>query len=317
MELTVHHLNMKSSLALSVNSSVSVGVLVWLCCAFNAHAQPVGPQGGAKSDAPASFLQCTPLTPDSKVPWIDVAQLPDFTNAYAFFEGCTDADYAWTTQSYPNPKFVPPRAPEHQARVLALLQGLKAYVAAESDDWVGYVNTWLGTTLPPSKIRRSTFPNGNVFSSLVSYSETSFSSQYEFSSKIFGVYGTQVVTPGGAITSNNRRLSITGIDTEKLCITPVDLQPAFENQHGYLLRPMSVRTARNRPNPAELAKLGGQWFGYDVRVLNGPSTWQYRGDISFGFGFKPCAADIQVSLTKALPSETPMVETRSSPAFSP
>jgi hypothetical protein len=86
-----------------------------------AQSEPTTPIGGPSSTALPSLMQCTPVTPDTKVPWIDVAQLPDFTNAYAYFEACSDADYAWTTQSYPNPKYVPERTLEHQGRVKLLL----------------------------------------------------------------------------------------------------------------------------------------------------------------------------------------------------
>lgn len=93
-----------------------------------------------------------------------------------------------------------------------------------------------------------------------------------------------------------------GMATAKLCITPVDLQKAFKNQPGYLMRPRSVRAAQNRPTPEELAKLGGQWFGYEVHVFSGAGTGQHANEMDFGFGFKPCAASVSVNLTNKQPS---------------
>jgi hypothetical protein len=72
--------------------------------AINAHAQPM-----------PSRMQCSPVTPETKVPFIEVAQLPDISRDVAYFEGCSDLDNAWTPQSYPNPKYVPKRTPENQA----------------------------------------------------------------------------------------------------------------------------------------------------------------------------------------------------------
>lgn len=287
---------MKSKQSVVSVGSVSLGVLAWLCCAFNVHAETVVTPVEAKSSAPPSLLQCTAVTPATKVPWIEVSQLPDFTNAFAYFEACSDLDYAWTKQSYPNPRYVPERTPEHQARVNLLMQGIKDYATAHSDDWVSYVNTWLGIALPTSKARQSSFSNGNVFLSLVSYAKTPVSTRYGFGSETIGVYSTQVTTPSGVATSSERRFSIQGIEAEKLCVTPVDLQMAFENQPGYLLRPMSVRTWRNRPNKEELTKLGGQWFGYEIHVFSGLDPAQRAGLIRVAFAFKPCATGIQVEI---------------------
>ena len=250
----------------------------------------------AKSSAPPSLLQCTPVTPATKVPWIEVSQLPDFTNAFAYFEACSDLDYAWTTQSYPNPRYVPERTPEHQARVKLLMQGIKDYAVAKSDDWVSYVNAWLGTALPPLRVRSSSFPNGNLFYSYLSEAKAQRSTSLQLPSETLGLSGTNVVTPLGLITSSKRRFSIGGIDTDSFCVTPVDLQMAFENQSGYLLRPMSVRTWRNRPNKEKLAKLGGQWFGYEVHVFSAPGSAQSSGLIRVAFAFNPCATRIQIEL---------------------
>jgi hypothetical protein len=247
----------------------------------------------------SSRLQCTPVTPDTKVPWIEVSQLPDLTRDTAYFEACSDLDYAWTTQSYPDQKYVPNRTPEHEARVKSLLQGIKDYVTAESDDWVAYVNAWLGTLLPSPRVERSSFPNGNVFISSFSVAKNQTATQFKFDSKTLGVFGTRIATPSGELVSNRRRMSISNIAGADFCITPVDLQRAFENQPGYLFQPASVRTARMRPTPQELTKLGGQWFGYRVHVFSGPTTGKYEGLVQFGFEFKPCASSIQIELSES------------------
>ena len=101
--------------------------------------------------------------------------------------------------------------------------------------------------------------------------------------------------------SHKRTLDIIGIETNKLCVTPVDLQKAFENQPGYLFQPASVRTARSRPTPQELTKLGGQWFGYQVHVFSGSSTGKNAGLMRMDFGFKPCASSIQIELSESRP----------------
>lgn len=227
-----------------------------------------------------------------------MSQLPDLTRDAAYFEGCSDLDSAWTTQSYPNPKYVPNRTPEHEARVNLLLQGIKDYVATESDDWVAYVNTWLGATLPPSKVEHKVFSDGETTRS-ISFVKGQALSKLDTNSEILGVYGRRYVSSRGAKVSNKRDLSITGIDTTKLCVTPVDLQKAFENQPGYLFQPASVRTAPSRPTTQELMKLGGQWFGYQVHVFSGPHTGKYAGLMRIEFGFKPCAASIQIELSES------------------
>jgi hypothetical protein len=288
---------MKNKQSVVSVGSVSLGVLVWLCCAFNVHAEAVVSPAEPKSSAPPSLLQCTPVTPATKVPWIEVSQLPDFTNAYAYFEACSDLDYAWTTQSYPNPRYVPERTPEHQARVKLLMQGIKDYVVAESDDWVSYVNAWLGIVLPRPKVERLQTPDGYASIHSISYARDQTLLKFETSGKLISTYGIRRVSAQGVTVFSRRELSMTDLDTKGLCVTPIDLQLAFENQPGYLLRPMSVRTWRNRPNKEELTKLGGQWFGYEVHVFSAPGAAQSSGSIRVAFAFKPCATRIQIELS--------------------
>lgn len=288
------------------------------------YAEPVTP----RNDSPVrvntipSRLQCSPVTPDTKVPWIAVSQLPDVSKDSAYFEACSDLDSAWTTQSYPSPKYVPERTPEHEARVSLLLQGIKDYVAAESDDWVAYVNGWLGSTLPSSSIESKKNPGGDSTVWSTSFRKDHALTNFGVSSKILGVYGRSYVSTQGEV-SKQKKLSISGLTSdpeclilgegsaayrahckmgraaEELCITPVDVQKAFENQPGYLFRPMSVRTSNRRPTSQELAELGGQWFGYEVHVFGAPATGGHSGLMMFGFGFKPCASRIQIDLRKA------------------
>lgn len=270
-----------------------------------------------------SRLRCSLVTPDTKVPWIEVSQLPDVSKDSAYFEACSDLDSAWTSQSYPNPKYVPNRTPEHEARVSLMLQGIKDYVAAESDDWVAYVNGWLGATLPPSKIESRKNPGGDSTIWSSSFGKDHALTNFGVSSKILGVYGSRYVSAQGEV-SEKKELSISGLTSdpecfilgegsaayrahckmgravEKLCITPGDVQRAFESQPGYLFRPMSVRTSNRRPDAQELTKLGGQWFGYEVHVFGTPETGGNAGLMVFGFGFKPCASRIRIDLKKAL-----------------
>jgi len=276
----------------------AISLLMGAC---NVYAEPVTPRNDStvRVNTIPSRLQCSPVTPETKVPWIEVSQLPDVSKDSAYFEACSDLDSAWTTQSYPNPKYVPERTPEHEARVSLLLQGIKDYVAAESDDWVAYVNAWLGATLPRSRIKRSPFSNGDIFLTFHSETKDQTSMQFQLESKTLGVYETRVVTPTGMVTSNKRSMSISGIDGTNFCVTPVDLRRAFENQPGYLFQPASVRTAASRPTPQELEKLGGQWFGYQVHVFSGPNTGKYAGLMRIGFGFKPCTTSIQIELTES------------------
>jgi len=278
----------------------AIGLVIGI---FNVYADPATPRTDSplRVNTTPSRLQCSPVTPDTKVPWIEVSQLPDVSKDSAYFEACSDLDSAWTTQSYPNAKYVPNRTAEHEARVNLLLQGIKDYVAVESDDWVAYVNAWLGATLPPSRVKRSPFSNGDTFLTFHSETKNQTSTQFQLESKTLGVYGTQVITLLGMVTSNKRSMSYSGIDTTKLCVTSIDLQKAFENQPGYLFQPASVRTARSRPTPQELTKLGGQWFGYQVHVFSGSSTGKYAGLMRMDFGFKPCASSIQIELSEGRP----------------
>jgi len=103
--------------------------------------------------------------------------------------------------------------------------------------------------------------------------------------KILGVYGRRYLSRKGVV-SNIRMVSISGLDTSSLCITTVDLQRAFGNQPGYQFRPLRVRTSNRHPDAEELAKLGGQWFGYEVYVFAGSPTGQFSGRMSFTFQFK-------------------------------
>lgn len=245
--------------------------------------------------APLIRMQCSPVTPDTKVPWIEVSQLPDLTKDYSYFEACSDLDTAWTTQSYPDPKFVPPRTPEHQERVARFLQGVKDFVAADVDDWVGYVNGWLGVELPAARIDRR--PNAGD-----AYSIYSKSGQREIWSQLLngktGLISILVSShhqPKIGYVETTRDTTLAGFDRDSACITSMDVQNAFADQPGYLLRPMTVRSQRQRPNAQELAQLGGQWFGYEVFVFE---RGQNVGTVGFGFNFKPCASSVTLRLKR-------------------
>lgn len=245
-----------------------------------------GPDGLPSRD------QCTPVTPETKVPWIEVSELPALGPDY--WSWCTDLDSAWTTQSYPNPKYEPNRTPEHKERVQRFLAGLKDYVRAESDDWVGYVNEWLGTELPPPTIKRTVFKNNALNLYYDSEIRNHRSAKFEFESKGFGIHKSQLINPFGITTTHNRRLSISEINTTQLCVTPMDLQQAFENKEGYLFRPESVRLSRFRPSPQELEELGGQWLGYEIYVFPRKNTNDDKGTIAVLFSFRPCALRIGI-----------------------
>jgi hypothetical protein len=271
----------------SISSVVMAGMLLlWV---ISVHAQPM-----------PSRMQCSPVTPETKVPFIEVEKLPNVARDPMYYTWCTDLDNAWTPQSYPDAKYVPKRTPEHEARVNLLLQGLKDYVAADSDDWVSYVNAWLGSSLPSPNVERKRFSDGERTSS-ISYAKDHALPKFETSSKILGVYGWEQISPQGVLIYGEREVSITGLDTTKLCITSVDLQKAFESQPGYLFRPMTVRVSQTRPNLEELGTLGGQWFGYEVRVFSDAVTAYHAGLMLIGFGFKPCAARISVKLIEKTP----------------
>lgn len=251
---------------------------------------------GAHAQSPRSRMQCSPITPETKVPFIEVEKLPNVARDPAYFEWCTDLDNAWTPQSYPDAKYSPKRTPEHEARVSLLLQGLKDYVVAESDDWVSYINAWLGSSLPPPDVEQRKFPDGETTRSM-SHRKESELTKFGVASKSLEIYSRQYVSPERAMISSQRDLFISGIDTTKLCTTSIDLQKAFENQPGYLFRPITVRASQMRPSPEDLTKLGGQWFGYEVYAFD-PVKKQELGLMTFGFGFKPCAASITINITK-------------------
>ena len=121
-----------------------------LCPSLGAQAQPANPGSGARVTVRPALIPCsTPVTPETVVPWIELSALPDLSRTTASFEHCTNIDHAWTTQSYPDPKFTPPRTPEQEARVRAFLQGIKDFVKADAEDWVAYANSQFGASLPP------------------------------------------------------------------------------------------------------------------------------------------------------------------------
>ena len=269
-----------------------------LCPSLGAQAQPANPGSGARVTVRPALIPCTtPVTPETVVPWLEVSALPDVSRSTAYWEHCTNIDHAWTTQSYPDPKFTPPRTPEQEARVRAFLQGIKDYVAADAEDWVAHVNAWLGSTLPPSKIDAKKYPAGDSDVYSRSSERDHGLSRFGTRSKILSVYSRRYVSPQGGVSSE-RELFITGLNTDTLCITPVDLQQAFESQSGYLFRPLSVRSSNRRPGSEELAKLGGQWFGYEVHVFASPATGQFSGRMNFPFQFKPCADSVRIKLTR-------------------
>lgn len=285
----------------TVSSVISLSLIAVLGCVLTARvaqAQSTQPPAGSNQPWPPSRFRCSPVTPDTKVPFIETAQLRDLSRDMAYFEGCEDLDTAWTPQSYPNLKYVPIRSAEHQERVRLLLSRLKEYVAAEAEDWVSYVNHSFGATLPPATFSRSNFPNGDLFVSYLSEVQNQSLAAVQLRSVHLGVSGSHVSTSQGSIQRIKRDLTILGISPDSLCVTPVDLQIAFENQAGYLLRPMSVRAAQKRPVGDELAKLGGQWFGYEIYAFSGGGNGNNSGLIRVGFGFKPCAGRVQIDLSK-------------------
>ncbi len=284
-----------------------VSLRPWALCAavllmgpLSVHAQTPAPGSAARVTVRPTLIPCTtPVTPETVVPWIDVSALPDLSRSTAYWEHCSNIDHAWTTQSYPDPKFTPPRTPEQEARVRAFLQGIKDFVKADVEDWVAYVNAWLGSGLPAPKVERSRPTSGGYFS-VHTLSEAKDQSLpiFDASTNVLGIYARQRFSPNGVEVSSAKHLSFIGLRAEKLCITPVDLQQAFENQPGFLFRPMSVRTSNRRPNADELANLGGQWFGYEVHVFPGSTTGQFSGRMSFSFKFKACADAIQIELSR-------------------
>jgi hypothetical protein len=271
-----------------------------LCPSLGAQAQPANPGSGARVTVRPALIPCTtPVTPETVVPWIEVSALPDLSRTTASFEHCTNIDHAWTTQSYPDPKFTPPRTPEQEARVRVFLQGIKDYVAADAEDWGAYVNAWLGSTMPPPKVERSKPTSDGSFSvSAISQAKEQSFPKLGGSTNILGIYASQQFSRNGAQGPIDKHLTFIGLNVQELCVTPVDLQQAFENQPGYLFRPLRVRTSNRHPDAEELAKLGGQWFGYEVYVFAGSPTGQFSGRMSFTFQFKACANRIQIELTR-------------------
>lgn len=245
-------------------------------------------------------MRCSPVTPDAKVPWVEIEKLPDVSRDRSYFEACTDIDNAWTKLSYPDEKYVPQRAQEQEAIVAQFLLGIKDFVAAESSDWVSYLNAWLGVDLPQAKVVQNPFKNGDKLLFMDSELLDRSSRTFLFKFSTLGSYETRAITASGFINSEKRRLSLSNIESTSFCITPVDLKKHFENQSGYLFRPMSIRTSNRRPNAQELADLGGQWFGYEVHVFDTSATSGSAGLIVFGFGFKPCAGRIQIDLKRPL-----------------
>jgi len=320
----------KTANAISQVSALLLGLAP--ACAGIASAEPTLPRKAASKPAPPvaagqpqpglpSRMRCTPVTPQTLVPWIDVAKLPDLSRDTAYFEACDDLDTAWTTQSYPDPKYVPSRTLEHEARVARFLQGVKAFVAADTVDWAGYVNGWLGTRFSKASTQNQSFADGTR-SATTKFNGTDVNlDSFDTYSKIVSFHQWRDTLPRGLI-EERRLLSLVSISSdadcislpwmshefqtrctsgtpnERLCITPTDIQLAFDNQPGYLMRPMSVRTARTRPSTQELAQMGGQWFGYDIFVFDAPVTNHNTGTVQFGFGFMPCAARVEFSLKK-------------------
>lgn len=251
--------------------------------------------------APLIRMQCSPVTPDTKVPWIDVSQLPDLTKDYSYFEACSDLDTAWTTQSYPDPKFVPVRTPEHQERVARFLQGVKDFVAADADDWVGYVNGWLGVELPKNRFERLPAKDGRFSDYLNSHQRLAKSSTLATEVALVSLLTSWRYAQNGRLDQHRLEVTLAGIDRSNACITSIDLQKTFADEPGYLLRPKSVRTARERPNAEQLAQLGGQWFGYEVFVFESAMSGHRSGNLVFNFGFRPCADSVTIRLTRTRP----------------
>lgn len=174
--------------------------LLALPAVFAGYAQTAAPSAPDKPRTPPSRMNCSPVTPDTKVPWIEVSQLPDLSRDHAYFEWCTDMDTAWTTQSYPQPKYVPKRTAEHEARVRSLLQGLKDFVAADSDDWASYVNEWLGSSLPPPTVERRALRTGNTDVSSNSYVRNHALTKLQSSSKLLSISSSQFFPPTARVS---------------------------------------------------------------------------------------------------------------------
>lgn len=242
--------------------------------------------------------RCSPVTPDTKVPTIESPFLPDFSQGGSYWEWCEDSDYAWRPQSLPNRKYVPERSTEHEARLRLFLQRIKAFVSADVDDWVPYVNEMLGVELPAAKVDRTSRPQGtDVWGRTTG--KTLRLKTFGVSAEYVYVAWATLTLANGQLSSSSRSMSIQlNGSPQTLCVTPIDLQAAFEGQRGYVFRPRSIRATRTRPTEQELARLGGQWIGYEVHVFAGVAPGDFDGRMSFTFGYEPCASHISIKLTK-------------------
>jgi hypothetical protein len=202
---------------------------------------PQGQRLSGRPYPPPVGNQCTPVTPSTKIPFIDATQQPRPSPGAATWEFCSDLDYAWTTQSYPNAKFTPERTLEHKRRVDTFLQHIKDYAYATPPatngvpDWVSFFNERLGSKLPAMVVEKDDrFPDQGA--SFYSKSESSEPQSFWLASTVvqkFYLYGVRHVSLSGFVASDQRRLSIDGLDSSTLCIAATDLQEAFENQSGF------------------------------------------------------------------------------------
>lgn len=244
--------------------------------------------------------QCTPVTPETKIPFIE-APLQYGPNP-ASFEWCEDIDYAWTPQSYPNVKFVPKRDPEHVERIEAFLQALKDFIVSDSDDWVSYINEKFGTQLPAPEISKSHLFSNRTYSiysqSFLTNGELKkFKANYE----TLNFYGSSNISEIDVPIGSKRNFSVKGLNTVNFCITPIDLKKYFDVNPDSLMRPSSNRPVfgRERPTADEVVKLGGQWTGYEMYIFSSSSTNQNEAQIYAGFGFKPCAVYFDINAKKS------------------
>ncbi len=243
--------------------------------------------------------RCSPVTPDTKVPTIESPFLPDFSQGGSYWEWCEDSDYAWRPLSLPNRKYVPERSTEHEARVRLFLQRIKAFVSADVDDWVPYVNEMLGVELPAAKVDRQVSAD-TEWTLKYALRRPAMLSTFQTGANYVEVTGSRRVwLTSRQMYDDQRGLTIQlGESSRSLCVTPIDLQAAFEGQRGYVFRPRSIRATRTRPTEQELARLGGQWIGYEVHVFAGVAPGDFDGRMSFTFGYEPCASHISIKLTK-------------------
>ena len=81
---------------------------------YTRYPRPVNPAAAVSNQQwPPDRFRCSPVTPDTKVPFIETAQLPGLSRGMAYFEGCEDLDNARTPQSYPDAKYVPLKRAEN------------------------------------------------------------------------------------------------------------------------------------------------------------------------------------------------------------